>query len=71
VSVRFFAVYDPQTGKVIRTGSITPHPEIDLVAAQAMPGEGVVETAAMLDPHKIALDLASGILVPIRDWRLD
>ena len=39
MSARFFAVYDLQTGKVIRTGSITPHPEIDLVAAQAMPGE--------------------------------
>jgi hypothetical protein len=71
VSVRFFAVYDPQTGKVIRTGSITPHPEIDLVAAQAMPGEGVIETAAMLDAHTIAFDISSGRLVPIRDTRLD
>jgi hypothetical protein len=71
VSTRFFAVYDLQTGKVIRTGSVTPHPELDLVAAQAMPGEGVVETAAMLDAHKIAFDLVSGTLVPIRDTRLD
>jgi hypothetical protein len=71
VSARFFAVYDLQTGKVIRTGSVTPHPEIDLVAAQAMPGEGVIGTAAMLDAHKIVFDLSSGSLIPIRDTRLD
>jgi hypothetical protein len=71
VSARFFAVYDLQTGRVIRTGSVTPHPDIDLVAAQAMPGEGVVETEAMRDAHKIAFDLSSGSLIPIRDTRLD
>jgi hypothetical protein len=71
VSTRFFAVYDLQTGRVIRTGSVTPHPDIDLTAAQAMPGEGVIETAAMLDAHKIAFEISSGSLIPIRDTRLD
>ena len=71
MSTRFFAVYDRQTGKVIRTGSVTSHPEIDLVAAQAMLGEGAIETEAMLDPHKIAFDMSSGTLVPVRDTRLD
>jgi hypothetical protein len=71
MSARFFAVYDLQSGKVIRTGSVTPHPQIDLVAAQAMPGEGAIETEVMLDPHKIAFDFLSGTLVPIRDTRLD
>jgi hypothetical protein len=71
MSARFFAVYDLPTGEVIRTGSVTPHPAIDLVAAQAMPGEGVVETEAMLDAHKIVFDLSSGSLIPIRDKRLD
>ena len=71
MSARFFAVYDLQTGRIIRTGSVTPHPEIDLIAAQAMPGEGAIETEAMLDAHRIAFDLSSGSLIPIRDTRLD
>ena len=71
MSTKFFAVYDLQTGKVIRTGSVTPHPEIDLVAAQALPGEGAIATETMLDAHKIAFDLSSGSLITIRDTRLD
>jgi hypothetical protein len=69
MSVRFFLVYDLKTCKALRAGSVTPCPEIDLIAAQAMPGEGVIETQAMCDPHKVAVDPLSRSLIPIRDTR--
>jgi hypothetical protein len=69
MSVRFFLVYDLETGKALRAGSVTPCPEIDLIAAQAMPGEAVIETEAMCDPHKVAVDPSSRSLIPIRDTR--
>jgi len=44
-----FIVYDPTTGKIVRTGDCPP----EMVAVQALPGEAVMEGTASDRLHKV------------------
>ena len=60
MSTLFYAVYELRTGKVVRTGSCPQVAEVDMLAAQVRPGEGVIETPeGQLDANAIVFDLAS------------
>ena len=68
-STRHFVVYDKNTGRIVRTGSvpILP-PEMDICMARAQvssPGEWYLVTKELMDPNKWRIDIPTLTPVPL------
>ena len=68
-STRHFVVYNKNTGRIIRTGSVPILPaEMDICMARAQvssPSEWYLVTKELMDPNKWRIDLLTLTLVPL------
>jgi hypothetical protein len=68
-STRHFVVYNKNTGRIIRTGSVPILPaEMDICMARAQvssPGEWYMVTKVLMDPNKWRIDIPTLTLVPL------
>ena len=68
-STRHFVVYNKNTGRIIRTGSVPILPEeMDICMARAQvssPGEWYLVTKELMDANKWRVDLSTLTLVPL------